>query len=528
MKFSARPRLVRLIRRLATTSALCGALVPAACGGGGHAVPAAIRPSGGGTVPVRTGSSSHPNIVFVLTDDLSANLLRFMPHVQAMQAAGATFENYFVADSLCCPSRASIFTGEFPHNTGVLTNFGADGGYGVFHQRGEERRTFAIPLRRAGYLTALMGKYLNGYLQAGDRRIDGSTAHVTRGYVPPGWTEWDVAGWAYGGFNYHLSESGVLHWYAHSRHDYLTDVLARKGVQFINSAARRHRPFFLELSTFAPHAPFTPAPRNARDFPNLKVPRGPSFNRLPSDPPSWLRRRPRLSARQISVINRMFRRRARAVEAVDRMVGKIQDALRASGVSSDTYIIFSSDNGLHMGQYRLTEGKGTAFDTDIRVPLIVTGPGITGGAVLPQLVENIDLAETFAAIGHTQLQGDGHSRVGVLHGARRSGWRNAVLFEHHSAVGSAEVDPDSQPPESGNPGSYHAIRASGFLYVEYADGEIEFYDLRRDPSELHNIAGRLSRRQRLQLHRELHALKYCSGATGCWKAMHLPPLQGRW
>jgi N-acetylglucosamine-6-sulfatase len=528
MDCSVRLRSVRLIRRLATTSALCGCLAPAACGSGGHGVPTSIRSSGGRAAFVSTGASRHPNIVFVLTDDLSANLLRFMPHVQAMETAGARFDNYFVADSLCCPSRASIFTGDLPHNTGVLTNFGADGGVGVFHERGDERRTFAVALRRAGYLTAMMGKYLNGYLQAGARRVDGSTAGVNRRYVPPGWTQWDVAGWAYGEFDYQLNQSGAMQWFGHARRDYLTDVLARKGVQFIAAAARRHRPFFLELSTFAPHAPFTPAPRNARDFPNLKVPWSPSFNRLPSDSPSWLRGRPILSGRQITLINRTFRQRARAVEAVDRMIGEIQGALRASGHLSDTYIVFSSDNGLHMGQYRLMPGKGTAFDTDVRLPLIVTGPGITAGTVLTQLAENIDLAPTFAAIGHAHLQVDGHSLLALLLGTRPLVWRNAVLIEHHSAVGSSNIDPDSQPPESGNPGSYHAIRASGFLYVEYADDEVEFYDLRRDPSELHNIASRLSKRQRRQLHRELRALKYCSGANSCWKAMHIHPLPGRW
>src|ERR1043166_2810581 len=103
------------------------------------------------TLIVLTGGSSanaqrrsaHPNIVFVLTDDLAWNLVQYMPHVQQMQADGATFTNYFVTDSLCCPSRASIFTGEYPHDTGIFTNTGADGGFAQFHARGEEQQTFA-------------------------------------------------------------------------------------------------------------------------------------------------------------------------------------------------------------------------------------------------------------------------------------------------------------------------------------------------------------------------------------------------
>ena len=494
----------------------CGALVVGAAGGS--------RTPAAGRVPAFGRPDRRPNVVFVLTDDLTANLLRFMPLVRAMDRQGATFERYFVADSLCCPSRASILTGKLPHNTGVLTNGGIYGGFRVFYRRGEARHTFAFVLRRAGYLTALMGKYLNGYEQG----RDGSSAHVPPRYVPPGWSVWDVAGWGYGEFNYWLNESGHVRWFGHSPRDYLTDVLARKGVQFINSAARRHRPFLLELSTFAPHAPYTPAPRDARGFPRLRAPRAPSFNRLPSHPPSWLRGRRRLTRRQIRTLNREFRRRARSVEAVDRMLGEVERALRANGIAGNTYIFFSSDNGQHMGEHRLMSGKMTAFDTDVRVPLIVTGPGITAGTVISQLTENVDLAETFAAIGRAHLRGDGHSLLALLHGQRQPRWRNAILIEHHHTVTVPGVDPDAQAPESGNPNSYHAIRTSSFLYVEYAHGQIEFYDLRRDPFELHNISTRRTKRQRRWLHRELRALKYCHGAGRCWKAMHLPHLPGRW
>ncbi len=146
------------------------------------------------TAPGRrpASGSQRPNIVFVLTDDLSANLLRFMPAVQAMARRGLTFENYFVSDSLCCPSRSSIFTGNLPHDTGIFVNTGRHGGFDQFYGRGEEQHTFAVALRRAGYRTALMGKYLNGYM--GGR---GEPLITAPSYMPPGWTRWDVAGWGY-------------------------------------------------------------------------------------------------------------------------------------------------------------------------------------------------------------------------------------------------------------------------------------------------------------------------------------------
>lgn len=520
----------RLIGRLAAISAACACVALSGCGGGGSPAAALSARSPGHPAPSAPAAvRPRPNIVFVLTDDLGFNLLRFMPHVQAMEREGASFASYVVADSLCCPSRASIFTGELPHNHGVLDNYGVFGGFGAFWRRGGEQSTFAVALHRAGYMTAMMGKYLNGYLQSDLARYhDGAAATVTPQYVPPGWTEWDVAGWGYNEFGYRLNESGTLRWYDHSPQDYFTDVLARKGARFVDLAVSRHRPFFLELSTFAPHAPYTPAPRNARDFPNLRMPHAATFNRLPTDPPSWLRGREQLNVRDMDEIDRTFRQRARSVEAVDRLIADIRTALRANGALSNTYIVFSSDNGMHMGDYRLMPGKATAFDTDIRVPLIVTGPGVTGRTVVPQLAENIDLAETFAAIGQTQLRGDGHSLLALWNGKPTAPWRNAALIEYHREVSSAASNPDFQPPQSGDPGSYHAIRASGFLYVEYGGGETEFYDLRRDPAELHNLANRLTPAQHAQLHRELRALKDCRGATGCWKAMHIPPLPGRW
>jgi arylsulfatase A-like enzyme len=151
-----------------------------------------------------------PNIVFILTDDLSLDLVRFMPHVQAMDKSGLTFRNYFVSDSLCCPSRASILSGKFPHDTSVLANFGPHGGFPAFHDRGLERHTFAVALHRQGYVTAMMGKYLNGYMQPPGRLGDGTSADVPLTYVPPGWSEWDVAGWGYSEFDYTLNKTAAF------------------------------------------------------------------------------------------------------------------------------------------------------------------------------------------------------------------------------------------------------------------------------------------------------------------------------
>jgi len=193
-------------------------------------------------------AAARPNIVFVLTDDLSVNLVQFMPHVLAMERAGLTFEDYFVSDSLCCPSRASIFTGDFPHDTGVFSNFGPGGGFRAFYRHGNERHTFPLGMQRAGYATALMGKFLNGYLESsGHGHVsDGEVTNVPARYVPPGFTDWDVAGWGYPEFNYTLNQDGVLHYYGGSSrrpssNDSTAGSPASNGATAHDGAGRRAR-----------------------------------------------------------------------------------------------------------------------------------------------------------------------------------------------------------------------------------------------------------------------------------------------
>jgi N-acetylglucosamine-6-sulfatase len=458
---------------------------------------------------------SRPNIVFILTDDLAWNLVQYMPHVQQMQQQGTTFSNYFVTDSLCCPSRASIFTGKYPHDTGIFTNGGRDGGFHLFHELGEERETFATRLQTRGYLTAMMGKYLNGYTPAG--LVDGKPA-----YIPPGWNEWDVAGNGYPNFNYNLNENGkIVHYGSLPRH-YLTDVVANKGAAFIDRAAAAGKPFLLEIATFAPHSPYTPAPRHANDFPGLHAPRTPAFDEADvSDKPAWLRDHPPLTAAQIASIDTAFRKRAQAVEAVDDLIAKLQATLARDGVTGETYFFFSSDNGYHMGDHRLVSGKQTAFETDIAVPLIVTGPGVTAGKTATDIVQNIDLYPTFVRLGRASVPPsvDGESLVPLFGVQPVPYWRDAALVEHHGPDFDP-TDPDAPPPGSGNPTTYEALRLPDSTYVEYANGEREYYDLHEDPYELTNTASQLSSSRLHSLHSSLSALENCHGSATCF---HVPP-----
>jgi arylsulfatase A-like enzyme len=464
------------------------------------------------------GPASAPNIVFVLTDDLTWNLLRFMPHVRALQRDGVTFSHYFVTDSLCCPSRASIFTGEFPHDHGVLDNKGANGGVEAFLANHDEDRTYAAALRSHGYQVGLFGKFLNLY----DPR---QTYLRQRPYVPPGWSAWDVPDiHGYGEFDYTLAVGRRLGEYGNHPADYLTSVLGAKSRAFIRACVRANRPFLAQVSTFSPHMPYVPAPRDAERFPALRAPRGPSFGHAVSNAPKWLAKIPPLTTQAEKRFDDIYRLRAQDVLSVDRMVGRLRAEVSSLGVADNTYFVFSSDNGLHLGEHDLRQGKGTAFDTDIRVPLVVAGPGVAAGSVVSQLAENIDLAPTFETLAGVAPPAtvDGRSLVPQLHGAVAGAWRSTILIEHLGPTDDAP-DPDQPVHWGGNSPSYEAIRTSRYLYVEYVDGEREFYDLSTDPYELENRYSTMPTSLRRRLHAIVGLLSTCKGTTSCWNAATLKP-----
>src|SRR5215212_10340036 len=212
-------------------------------------------------------AAARPNLIIILTDDQDLSSLAYMPKtLELLGAQGMTFRNYFVPLSLCCPSRATLLTGLYAHNHKVYTNFPPDGGFERFAAQGHEEKTLATALHDAGYRTALLGKYLNGYPKATDPS-----------YVPPGWDEWDAlvaeapAGGGY--IDYALNENGRRVGYGSEPEDYSTNVLSAKATDFIARTTAADQPFFLYLAPFAPHAPSIPATRHAEAFAEARVPR---------------------------------------------------------------------------------------------------------------------------------------------------------------------------------------------------------------------------------------------------------------
>ena len=437
---------------LAGAACLTLALASAAgCGGGGDDRDPEPGPA---------GPRQAVNFVVVMTDDQDRASAHRMPRVRRLLAArGTTFANAFASLPLCCPSRATFLTGQYAHNHGVWHNKPPDGGYSAF---GGRERTLGVWLEEAGYRTAWVGKYLNGYGLDGDPR------------VPPGWTRWfSPLGFdSLLMYDYAVSDDGRERHYGNRPRDYQTDVFAREAVRFVRDESGS-RPFFLVLAPLAPHDEADtvrvgprdprPAPRHRGTVAEARLPGSPDFDEARvSDKPRKLRR-PRLSASERHELARLIGDRRASLLAVDEAVGRIVGSLRRTGELSRTVVVFTSDNGYLLGEHRLVGGKSLPYRGIAGVPLIVRGPGFEPGARLDSAVGNVDVTATIVELAgldpDRELDG-----VPLPFGGEDD---RALLLESPA---------------------YTSVRTRRFLYVEHRGGAVELYDLRRDPLELENEA----------------------------------------
>lgn len=452
-----------------------------------------------------------PNILFILADDMKASDVGHMPNTQRLLVdQGVTFARPWVTRTLCCPSRATILRGQYAHNHGVWVNVEPSGGFWNFFDRGLENSTIATWLNAAGYDTILIGKYLNRY------GLDRNGNFAPSTHVPPGWDRWYAWQGTYAGTgtSYKINENGRIVTYQRSQiHD--TDLHARTAENFIKQTAG-NRPFFMYLAPNAPHDPAYYAPRHASMFSDAPLPRPSSFNESDvSDKPEWVRDKPRLSSTQISDLTKFYRARLRALQSLDEMVERLVNALSATGELSNTYIVLTSDNGIYLGEHRLT-AKGAAYNASPRVPLLIRGPGVPRGATRSQMPLNNDLAPTFASWAGVRPPGfvDGRSLAPLLTPNPPTAWRTAFLVEHRRT-------PEEFPYVRAIP-NYNSVRTARYNYVEYGTGEKELYDLDADPTELNNIYNGAPQSLRSDLKTRLEALKACAradtSATSCKRA----------
>ncbi len=464
-------------------------------------------------VPQPSSSSSEalaierPNIVFLMVDDMRRDELRFMPRTRRLIGdQGATLTNAVMPNPMCCPSRASVLTGLHAHNHGVWSHRPPWG----FHAF-DDRSTLPVWLSQAGYATAYLGKYLNGY---GEQPPPGEAEGRSTQYVPPGWDTW--LGSIDGGLPAsHPQEGSTYHYFDTTLNNnaqgyrnyagrYQTNVYAQLATQQIKQLAAAEQPFFSYVSFTAPHfgdpvekddpGPVrdswgdpdrwvrlvTPArPKRIRGAFDRVITRAPG-RRWTSHHPSGLTG-PSSRLRVISRVEwkrilELSRQRAEALAIADAAIGRILSSLADTGELDNTVVVFTSDNGYFLGEYRIRQGKTYPYAPSGRVPLLVRGPDIPAGIRLSDPYLNIDHAPTLAEAAGAEMpyEPDGHSLWDVLRDGRDRGWDAAVLVE-------------SAPKRPGEPNAVLGVRTADHLYARWRDGAEELFDLRKDRAERHNV-----------------------------------------
>lgn len=488
-----------------------------------------------------------PNILFILTDDQDLASLPYMPKLQKYLAnEGTSFSNYFDNYSLCCVARASILRGQNANNTGIKGNSFPNGGFEKFYQLGEEQETIGVWLQNFGYQTAFIGKYLNGYGKDDKKKggMAGSGNKPENTYIPPGWDDWHTV-FTQEVYDYQMNENGKIVSYGSKPEDFKTDVLADRAVSFLENR-EKSEPFFMYLAPLAPHAPATPAPRHTGMFADLQVPRTPSFNEADvSDKSLWIREQTPLSSKKIAELDEKYRKRLGSLQAEDDMIERVIQTLEKTGELDNTYIVFTTDNGFHLGQHRLDAGKQTIYEEDIHLPLIVRGPGVAKGRVVDQIVGNIDLAPTFAELAGrapVPIATDGRSFAGLFSDRFPipHNWRNGYLigFEVDDLIsemkkGKVKNASGQNDNDSGNDDGdflvgpnirkkgYAGVRTKNYMYAEFLNGDRELYDLRKDPMELDNMYQDADPGLISSLQAMLAKLRTCAGES-CRQAEQMP------
>lgn len=424
-------------------------------------------PLGARTAAPDADAPRPPDVVIIVTDDQRYGTEVGMPTVMSEVAAkGVRFTRAMVPTSWCCPSRASLLTGNFAHTTGVWENttrvpYGA---WPAFNETGAEADTLATRLDGAGYRTGLFGKYLNGMTEAPAL------------YRPPGWDVFDAL-LAESQYSYRFTSEPAP---PQGRRAYLTDEITRRAVDFIRTTPA-DQPIFTFIAPYAPHVPLDagpyrgaatragvmPAVRQATRWPS------PAVNQADiSGHPAWMqglvpsRRFEKFDSLSLPAA---LRRQQDMLLGVDAGIGRVLAALEDAGRLQDTLIVFASDNGFLLGEHRI-QGKNTPYNASIRVPLVMRFDGrLPAGAVDDTLaVANVDAYATILdLVGVAPAEVDGRSLVS---GERRDGM----------VVEAARWRVIGRP-------AYCGWRERDFLYVRYSTGEEEAYDYVLDPDELRNV-----------------------------------------
>ena len=497
--------------RRPTTKLYLAALLASMLAAGSVALPAHGQGGGGGN------AAGKPNFLVVVTDDQTLEQMRAMPKTERFVGRkGTSFTEATVTTPHCCPSRASYLTGQYAHNHGIFSN---KHGYPAFVNPGN---VLPVWLQRAGYTTAHLGKFLNGY--------EKTVGPITT--VAPGWDEWATLLKPRRYLDYELQVNGESVAYGDSKKDYLTSVLTDRAGKLIRDLAPEQEPFYIQVDHYAPHTgsgdpsgecgKYSGAEGAAvRRYGSKPLPDSESFNeRDISDKPVFLQRHGRFSKAKKQRIRGGYRCALASLDSVDAGVKDLFGELEDAGALDDTVVVFTSDNGYFYGEHRIPGSKTLPYEETIHVPLMVRLPeSLQGGQRVREVdrqVANIDLAPTILDLAGAEPCGpdscrvmDGRSLVPLLEG------RGGNFPSDRAVVVELTQGKDKVKPTLSC--SYQGVRTTRELYVEHTSVprpsnrkcrdalEIESYDLRRDPFELENL-GEDSR-----LASRLDALRDCSG-----------------
>jgi N-acetylglucosamine-6-sulfatase len=444
-----------------------------------------------------------PNLIVVLLDDADADILETMPRLRTLVGdRGARFTANVANTPLCGPARAVILTGQYAHRTKVYYNNGPEGGYTPWLAGGYDAKNLGPWLQDLGYRTGIFGKYLNDF-----------PSGRAETFVPPGWDDFRgvLSDREAHNNRFTLNENGALTVYDAATGGYQTDLLSGKLDAFIRaSEARDDQPFFALLSLSAPHVPPEPAERHKDAFPGDVAPRKPSYDEADlKDKPKALQEQAKpltpADHREIDATYRAMRQSLLAVE--DAIESLTQDARRDFGERSKTYIFLTSDNGWMRGEHRIPSEKYAPYEESIRVPLIVTGPGRARGPCrLPPHRTRGSGTHAPRPRGGVRVGDPGVRRAfsrAFLRAVKpeTTPWRESILIEHFGGGSPFRVR------------SYVGARTEKDVYIEYATGEKEYYDLVADPFQMENRASSLAPAVLARLSARLAALRNCAAAA---------------
>jgi len=474
------------------------------------------------TIPATTTTAltgSRHNVMVVMLDDATYEAIRVMKNVKSMLAEqGTTFSRFYTTTPNCCPSRGGFYLGQYPHNSGVRDNIPPLGGASSFVPHEDE--SIGVWMQRAGYYTAQIGKYLNGYGNAA------KPDEWKGGIKPqPGWDHWFVGidPTTYQYYDYRISDDGIERAWGHLPQDYQTDVTGAETVDTIKDAAATKKPWFITWSPMSPHVATkeeTPAPgatgtgfvavaadKYKGTFANEPLPSSPSMLFGPAGPASAdVRGKPGFVQTRVTefpapepLMRQAYQAELEALQSVDEWVGNIYRTIEQLGQLENTDIFFWSDNGLFHGEHGLVQ-KGLLYEEAAHVPLIVRGPGFPAGKTADQLTLNIDLTPTILSIAGatapTPLDGRNLAPVANDSNAARD---RAILLEYWYSYTRMTTS---------------AIRVDNWSYFEWSTGERELYDLASDPYQITNLASDPNKADVIRrLQPRLAALAACKGAT---------------